>query len=91
MTLEERTTAMVQLYGEVCTKSQAARILGRTPQTVYKMIADERLDLVCGTVCALVANVWAYLYAYTAGGAWLDALVFLKMVEIIDERDEDFV
>lgn len=48
--------------------------------------------LVCGTVYAFVSNVWCYLCAYTIGGAWLDALVFLKMVEIIDDEGaEDYV
>lgn len=62
MTLEERTLAMVNLYGEVCTKANAARILGRTPQTVRNMIDDGRIDLACGGEMVCVRSIARYIH-----------------------------
>lgn len=61
MTLEERTLAMVNLYGEVCTKANAARILGRTSQTVRNMIEDGRIDLACGGDMVCVRSIARYI------------------------------
>lgn len=61
MTLEERTDMMVRLYGEVCTKAQAARILGRDPKTVGKMIADGRIDDACAGSMVDVRSVARYI------------------------------
>lgn len=47
LSLEERTNIMVRLHGEVCTVSEAARILGCHRQTVNNMVADGRLDDAC--------------------------------------------
>lgn len=50
------------LYGESITKTKAARILKRSRQTIYNMIADGRLKT---TRDGLVSG--RSLWAYTAG------------------------
>ena len=44
---ELREDSMVRLYGEVCTKAQAGRILNCTSQTVSNMLKDGRLSYAC--------------------------------------------
>ena len=47
MTFEERAESMVRMYGEVCTKAAAARILNCSPSTICSMVKDGRLDTAC--------------------------------------------
>lgn len=61
MSLEERTEMMVQLYGEVCTKAAAARILGRNVKTLGTMIEDGRIDDACAGTMVDVRSVARYI------------------------------
>ena len=55
----------LSVYGESLTKARAARILGKTRQTVYNMIADGRLKTnKDGTVST--RSLWAYCKGVTA-------------------------
>ena len=52
MTIQERTQAMLMMYGEVCSRSEAARMLRKDSRTINAMLADglnrstiERSDL----------------------------------------------
>ena len=62
MTLNERTEAMVTRYGEVCTKTEAGRIMGLTINTVKKMIADGRIDDACGGTMVDVRSLARYIH-----------------------------
>jgi hypothetical protein len=46
-TEESREESMARMYGEVCSKAQAARILGCSPATIALMIDDGRLEDAC--------------------------------------------
>lgn len=61
MTREERTDMMVKLYGEVCTRAEAGRILGRDPKTVGKMISDGRIDDACAGTMVDVRSIARYI------------------------------
>ena len=61
MTVEERTEMMVQMYGEVCTKAAAARILGRNVKTLGGMIADGRIDEACAGPMVDVRSIARYI------------------------------
>lgn len=61
MTLKERTDMMVDRYGEVCTRSAAARILGREARTVTKMIEDGRLEAACAGSMVDVRSIARYI------------------------------
>ena len=61
MSLEERTDMRVERYGEVCSRAQAARILGRDPKTVGKMIADGRIDDACAGSMVDVRSIARYI------------------------------
>lgn len=61
ITLEERTEMMVQMYGEVCTKAAAARILGRNIRTLYNMIEDGRVDEACEGTMVDVRSIARYI------------------------------
>lgn len=47
MTLKERTDEMVSLYGEVCKRADAARILHVSSPTINSMLSDGRLEWAC--------------------------------------------
>lgn len=59
----ERADHMVRLYGEVCTKTAAARILGCAINTIYKMLDDGRLDAVCAGTMVDVRSIARYIAA----------------------------
>lgn len=61
MTVEERTSEMVRMYGEVCTKAAAARILGRNIVTVRNMIIDGRIELACAGTMVDVRSIARYI------------------------------
>ena len=44
----DRHTAMVQKYGEACTKTTAGRIISCSVQTINAMLADGRILAACG-------------------------------------------
>jgi len=61
VTVEERTEMMVHMYGEVCTKAAAARILGRNIKTVGGMLADGRIDYACAGTMVDVRSIAKYI------------------------------
>ena len=61
MNPNDRLNDMLSRYGEVCTKTQAARILGRSPKTVRAMLADGRLAEACGGSMVDVRSIAAYI------------------------------
>ncbi|MBO7669703.1 MAG: hypothetical protein J6S60_03850 [Oscillospiraceae bacterium] len=63
MTYRERLDDMLERYGEVVTKTRAARILGRSPSGIRNMIADGRLDAACGGTMVDVRSIAAYVAA----------------------------
>ena len=63
MTANDRMNDMLNRYGEVCTRAQAARILGRSPKTVRAMLADGRLAEACAGEMVDVRSIAAYITA----------------------------
>lgn len=63
MTPNDRLNDMLVRYGEVCTKAEAARILGRTPKTIRAMLADGRLSEACAGSMVDVRSIAAYITA----------------------------
>ena len=63
MTPNDRMDDMLSRYGEVCTRAQAARILGRSPKTVRAMLADGRLAEACAGEMVDVRSIAAYITA----------------------------
>lgn len=61
MTPEERADLLVDRHGEVCTKTVAARILGRSFNTIKAMLADGRLDYACGGEMVDVRSIARYI------------------------------
>lgn len=61
ITLEERTEMMVRMYGEVCTKAAAARILGRNIRTLCNMLEDGRVDEACEGTMVDVRSIARYI------------------------------
>lgn len=59
----ERAALMVEAYGEVCTKAQAARILRRGPTAIRSMLADGRLDAACEGEMVDVRSIARYIAA----------------------------
>lgn len=58
---EERMNDMLERYGEVCTRTAAAKILGRSARTISAMLADGRLETACGGDMVDVRSVAAYI------------------------------
>lgn len=63
MTPNDRMNDMLSRYGEVCTRAEAARILGRCPKTVRAMLADGRLSEACAGEMVDVRSIAAYITA----------------------------
>lgn len=61
MTLKERTDDMLIRYGEVCRRSQTAKILHCSAQRVNAMLADGRLDWACGGEMVDVRSIARYI------------------------------
>lgn len=59
----ERAELMVKCYGEVCKRSEAARILGRNSATINAMLADGRLDPACEGTRVDVRSIARYISA----------------------------
>ncbi len=58
---ESRAESMARMYGEVCSKSQAARILGCSTGSIARMIADGRLSDACSGTKVDVRSIAAYI------------------------------
>ena len=63
ISFEDRAEMMVRMYGEVCSKTEAAKILGCTVKTVYGMLEDERLDPACEGTKVDVRSIARYIAA----------------------------
>lgn len=63
ITTQERTELMVQMYGEVCTRAEASRILRRNIRTVKNMLEDGRIDEACGGTMVDVRSIARYISA----------------------------
>ena len=61
MTPNDRMNDMLERYGEVCKRTIAARILGRSPKTVRAMLADGRLETACAGEMVDVRSIAAYI------------------------------
>lgn len=53
--------ALVDKYGEVCTKKKAAHILGRSANTINAMLRDGRLDHACAGTMVDVRSIARYI------------------------------
>ena len=58
---ETRVESMVRMYGEVCSKAQASRILNCSFQTVNNMLRDGRLETACGGEKVDVRSIAEYI------------------------------
>ena len=61
MNPNDRMDDMLSRYGEVCTRTQAARILGRSAKTVRAMLEDGRLETACAGEMVDVRSIAAYI------------------------------
>lgn len=85
-----REDALVDRYGEFVDKTVAARILGVTRATVYKMIADGRIEAACGGERVDVRSIARYQYSRTPPeyprGEW-DGMT-VSLIRYTPEPDE---
>ena len=58
---ETREERMVKLYGETCTRKDAAKILSRSRQCIANMLSDGRLTAACGGSMVDVRSIAAYI------------------------------
>jgi len=63
MTDQERLNDMLDRYGEVCKRTVAAKILGRSPTTIKTMLADGRLATACAGEMVDVRSIAEYITA----------------------------
>lgn len=61
MTPNDRMTDMLERYGEVCTRTVAARILGCSTGKIKNMLKDGRVALACGGAMVDVRSIAAYI------------------------------
>lgn len=61
--METRADTMARIYGEACTKAQAARMLNCAPRTINNMLADGRLDYACAGEKVDVRSIARYIEA----------------------------
>lgn len=61
--LDERAELMVRAYGEVCKRSEAARILNRSAETINAMLLDGRLESACEGTRVDVRSIARYIAA----------------------------
>lgn len=59
----ERADLMVKAHGEVCKRSDAARILGRNIATINAMLSDGRLEWACEGTRVDVRSIARYIAA----------------------------
>ena len=59
--MADRLTDMLERYGEVCTRTVAARILGCSVGKISNMLRDGRLALACGGEMVDVRSIAAYI------------------------------
>ena len=61
ITPEERVSDMLDRYGEVCTKTVAARVLGCSTGKIKSMLKDGRLDTACAGTMVDVRSIARYI------------------------------
>lgn len=61
MTAQEREEYMVDKYGECVTRARAVEILGRSRQSIYRMLEDGRLESVCGGDMVCTHSIARYI------------------------------
>lgn len=61
MTPNDRMDDMLARYGEVCTRTTAARILGCSPGKVRLMLEDGRLETACAGTMVDVRSIAGYI------------------------------
>lgn len=61
--VNERAELMVRCYGEVCKRSEAARILSKNPRTITAMLEDGRLQAACEGTRVDVRSIARYIAA----------------------------
>lgn len=61
--METRADIMARLYGEACTKAQAARMLNCATKTIRNMLKDGRLDYACAGEKVDVRSIARYIEA----------------------------
>jgi len=61
MTMQDRLNDMLERYGEVCKRTVAARILGKSTRTISNMLADGRLDAACAGEMVDVRSIARYI------------------------------
>ena len=59
--MADRLTDMLERYGEVCTRTVAARILGCSTGKIRCMLQDGRLALACGGEMVDVRSIAEYI------------------------------
>ena len=59
--MADRLTDMLERYGEVCTRTVAARILGCSVGKVKAMLTDGRLTLACAGTMVDVRSIAEYI------------------------------
>lgn len=57
----DRAADMVGRYGETCTRSAAARILGKSRGTVARLVKDGMISECCGGKAIDVRSIAAYI------------------------------
>lgn len=63
MTREERAALMLEMYGEACTKAQAAKMLNCSGGTITNMIEDGRIEPACEGTRVDVRSIAEYIMA----------------------------
>ena len=63
MTLQERTKEMLMMYGEVCSRAEAARMLRKDVRTINAMLSDGRLEWACGGTMVDVRSIARFINA----------------------------
>lgn len=61
--IEARAESMVRLYGEACSKRQAARIIHCCADRITAMLKDGRLDAACQGTRVDVRSIARYIAA----------------------------
>ena len=59
--MTERMRDMIEMHGEVCTMTQAAKIVSRSDETIRRMIQDGRLRAACEGTMVDVRSIAEYI------------------------------
>lgn len=59
--MTERMRDMVEMHGEACTYTKAGKIIGRSDETVHRMIHDGRIRAACEGTMVDVRSLAEYI------------------------------